>query len=121
MALPLLGLAARGLAMGGRLLGRSAMTGSVRTNVGQAGPDLAKKTSQAVNELGIKLTKNLKLATPIDKGRARNGWKRTSGRRGFSIRNRVEYIGALNEGHSRQAKREYVGTTIDKTIRTQKI
>ena len=107
--------------MGGRLLGRSAMTGSVRTNIGMMSPDLARATGKMLGELGPKLTTNLKMATPIDKGRARNGWNLTMGRRGFKIRNKVEYIGALNEGHSRQAKKEYVGTTIDRTTRTQKI
>lgn len=121
MALPLLGLAARGLAMGGRLIGRSAFSGSVSTNMGQMAPDLARTTGRAVQRLGVTLTTNLKKATPIDKGRARRGWQRTGNQKGFTIRNMVPYIGALNEGHSGQAKKEYVGTTIDKTIRTQKL
>jgi hypothetical protein len=50
--------------------------------------------------------------TPIDKGRARRGWKMSSTRNTRSITNRVPYIDLLERGRSKQAPKGIVGPTI---------
>jgi hypothetical protein len=54
------------------------------------------------------LVDNLKLATPVDTGRARDGWYRDHD----SIDNDVEYIDKLNGGSSKQAPEHFVERTI---------
>ena len=56
--------------------------------------------------------KTAKRNTPIDKGRARRGWRKSKSLRGFSIINRVPYIGALEKGRSKQAPTGIVGPTV---------
>ena len=50
--------------------------------------------------------------TPIDKGRARRGWRKSKVLKGFSVINRVPYIGALEKGKSSQAPKGIVGPTV---------
>ena len=58
---------------------------------------------------------DLREATPVDTGRAKDGWKRT---RPLSvddvayITNKVPYIGVLNDGHSKQAPQYFVEQTL---------
>lgn len=64
--------------------------------------------------------------TPIDTGRARRGWRYTPryklGYSGHLIQNSVEYIIALDKGHSRQAPNGMVKPALDKfTRRNRKI
>lgn len=68
-----------------------------------------------VQNLGDSLNANLKSTTPKDTGNARKGWTVRHKGDEFTIRNRVDYIGALNEGSSRQAPKDYVGRTIRST------
>jgi len=50
----------------------------------------------------------LKLATPVDTGEARDGWKIN----GTSLENAVEHIEALNDGSSPQAEKKFVERTL---------
>ena len=50
----------------------------------------------------------LKNATPVDTGRARDGWKVS----GDSIENDVPYIEHLNEGSSQQAPAYFIEATL---------
>ena len=50
----------------------------------------------------------LKDATPVDTGRARDGWYTT----GDSIRNDVEYVDDLNQGTSKQAPVRFIEKTV---------
>ena len=50
----------------------------------------------------------LKDATPVDTGKARDGWKSTE----EGISNDVEYIDKLNGGSSRQAPEHFVERTL---------
>lgn len=86
-------------------------------------PDLARVLDKASIDLGNRIRDNVKKRTPIDKGNARRSWNPTGKIRtpNWSITNNVEYIGALNEGHSRQAPAKFIQQEIKKTIRTQKI
>lgn len=68
-----------------------------------------------VQNIGDSLTAELKAKTPIDTGRARKGWRVRHTGNTFRVRNDVEHIGALNQGHSKQAKRGYVERTIRST------
>ena len=56
--------------------------------------------------------KTAKRNTPIDKGRARRGWRKSKISKGFSIANRVPYIGALEKGKSSQAPKGIIGPTV---------
>jgi hypothetical protein len=58
------------------------------------------------------LLDTLRETTPVDTGRARDGWYFT----GSSIRNDVEYIDELNQGTSRQAPAHF----IEKAVLAQK-
>ena len=71
----------------------------------------------AVDRLGKDILKNLRPATPYKDGGARRGWKFKNAKYGWKIRNRVEYIGALNEGSSSQSnpRRNWVQSTIKGT------
>jgi hypothetical protein len=55
-----------------------------------------------------KLLSELKQATPVDTGKARDGWYFT----GSSIRNDVEYIDELNQGTSKQAPAYFIEKTV---------
>ena len=57
------------------------------------------------------------------KGNAQRGWLPRGAIRkpNWKIENNVEYIGILNEGHSRQAPANFIQQEIKKAIRTQKI
>ena len=50
--------------------------------------------------------------TPIDKGRARRGWRLEGMFREKRIVNRVPYIVPLENGHSKQAPKGILGPTI---------
>jgi len=50
--------------------------------------------------------------TPIDKGRARRGWRLEGAFQEKRIVNRVPYIDVLEKGHSKQAPRGILGPTL---------
>ena len=54
--------------------------------------------------------------TPIDKGRARRGWRKERSIRQTSIVNRVPYIVALEDGHSKQAPNGITKPAIRETL-----
>jgi hypothetical protein len=54
------------------------------------------------------IIKDLKDATPVDTGKARDGWRRE----GNTIVNDVEYIDELNQGTSQQASSFFVERTV---------
>jgi hypothetical protein len=54
------------------------------------------------------LVADLKEATPVDTGRARDGWKYENS----AITNDVEYIEKLNSGSSAQAPSHFIETTL---------
>jgi len=55
-----------------------------------------------------KLVNDLKAATPVDTGRAQDGWEVQNG----NIRNDVPYIEHLNQGSSQQAPAHFIESTI---------
>jgi len=54
------------------------------------------------------ITQDLKRETPVDTGKARDGWYSTSD----SIENDVEYIDELNTGTSQQAPTHFIERTV---------
>ena len=86
-------------------------------------PDVTRAVDKATIELGNTIKENVRKRTPIDKGNAQRGWlpRGTIRKPNWKIENNVEYIGILNEGHSRQAPANFIQQEIKKAIRTQKI
>lgn len=89
-----------------------------------------KASRQLIRELGHdydQYQRNLQLAlvkqTPFDTGNAQKGWRSVgkisevinTNKSKIVIRNDVEYIQRLDEGHSSQAPANYVEQTIQKT------
>ena len=93
-------------------LGIASYSGISSTDIVQ---DITNDVKKDVISLGDSLLVDVKRTTPKDKGKARNGWQIKHSPTGFKIENRVEYIGPLNEGSSKQAPRDYVGKIIRKT------
>ena len=77
---------------------------------------LKEVTEEVKDEILTTLQSELKSRTPIDLGRARNGWKR----RKDQIRNDVPYIGYLEEGRSKQAPRGFTKQAVTATMNKRK-
>ncbi len=60
------------------------------------------------------------LATPVDTGNARSGWTVDTSVPVPVVENNVEYIGALNRGHSKQAPAGFVEAAIDAARRARR-
>jgi hypothetical protein len=70
--------------------------------------ELAKRSKTILERESLKLIEALKEATPVDTGRARDGWKLQDGK----IINEVEYIEELNAGSSKQAPSHFIERTL---------
>jgi hypothetical protein len=71
--------------------------------------DLLKKaTKKAMKEEVVQLIEELRDATPVDTGKARDGWYHKDGK----IMNDVEYIDELNAGSSKQAPSHFIEKTL---------
>lgn len=78
-------------------------------------------TDEQVQDLTTKITfdveRDLKLATPVDTGRARGGWVSTAPSAPYQpgvVENNVEYIEALNNGHSQQAPANFIENVVER-------
>jgi hypothetical protein len=82
------------------------------TGIAETIAKLNKDVSQDVKEKKLvvmnKAINLLALGTPVDTGRAQNGWHIE----GDTIVNRVPYISDLNKGHSPQAPERFVETIL---------
>lgn len=63
------------------------------------------RVAQVVKDVAVR-------KTPIDKGRARRGWRVEKRSTGSNVVNRVPYIDELEKGHSQQAPNGIIGPTI---------
>jgi hypothetical protein len=70
--------------------------------------ELAKRSQTILERESLKLIDALKEATPVDTGRAREGWKLQDNK----IVNEVEYIEELNAGSSKQAPSHFIERTL---------
>jgi len=68
------------------------------------------------SEILTTLQSEIKKRTPIDKGRARKGWRKRSS----SVSNTVPYIGRLENGYSKQAPKGFTKQAIRATISKRK-
>lgn len=78
--------------------------------------EVEKTVDDEIQKMATDLHAGLMRATPVDTGRARNGWQLTLGNEPV-IENQVEYIGVLNDGHSKQAPALFVEAEIDRVTR----
>jgi len=79
---------------------------------------LEREKDAFIERLSNELLVNAKKFTPIDKGKARRGWRKEKSFRQTSIVNRVPYINALEDGHSKkQAPNGITKPTIRETLR----
>jgi hypothetical protein len=84
----------------------------IKTNIIDVIRSLTKKVSDEKSRrkdtIIRQLVTNLKNATPVDTGKARDGWRAERGK----IINDVEYITELNDGHSEQAPARFIEAVI---------
>jgi hypothetical protein len=84
-------------------------------------PALAKMAEREfrdfVNAKALDIYADLIDETPVDTGRARQGWQLDDAGDAIKITNNVEYIGALNNGHSKQAPQHFVEAIVDRHTR----
>jgi hypothetical protein len=69
---------------------------------------LKKEETLALEKESFRLVNNLKNATPVDTGMARDSWRRNNRSDVVEVINDIEYIEALNEGHSKQAPSHFI-------------
>lgn len=77
--------------------------------------DLDKLLDLETRKTLLDLHAGLVQRTPVDTGRARSGWQVDT--QAGVIENNVEYIEALNRGHSAQAPAGFVEAEIDRATR----
>jgi len=81
-------------------------------NISEVLEEISKKKLEIISIKKEKIIQNLieklKSATPVDTGRARDGWIKN----GDSIENNVPYIDYLNEGSSKQAPSHFIEKTL---------
>ena len=80
----------------------------VSVTMRQLKKDVNRETRRQFNKIKVKLKNDLVEATPIDTGKAREGWEI----KGDSIVNDVDYIDDLNAGSSRQAGPRFIERTL---------
>jgi len=92
-------------------------------NIKHLKPDVTRAIEKAAVRLGNTFKVNVRKRTPRDKGNAQDGWmpKRKLTKPNWTVFNNVEYIGALNEGHSRQAPAKFIQRELAKAIKDTKI
>jgi hypothetical protein len=73
--------------------------------------DLEREKDRVVDQIAEDTLDVIVSKTPLDKGQARDGWRRENVRDGFNIVNRVPYIDLLEKGRSKQAPRGILGPT----------
>ncbi|RKQ70205.1 hypothetical protein [Oceanibaculum indicum] len=82
------------------------------TGLEETEADLAAAITETRDRLATSLLQELRAATPVETGRARDGWHLTEA----DLRNEVPYVGRLNAGSSRQAPAGFVEAAIDRAL-----
>jgi hypothetical protein len=82
--------------------------------------EVSKQANMEIHDRINYATETLKIVTPVDTGKAREGWKKElyppkritasfpTGNVAGKIYNNVEYIDRLNNGHSKQAPKYFI-------------
>ena len=79
--------------------------------------NIDKLVDQVASKIALDLHGELVMTTPVDTGRARAAWTVDTAGPEKVVENNVEYIGALNAGHSKQAPASFVENAIDKVTK----
>ena len=82
------------------------------TGIAETDAALEAEIVETHDRLAASLLTELRAATPVESGRARDGWHLTE----TGIRNDVPYVGRLNAGSSRQAPAGFVEAAIDRAL-----
>lgn len=82
------------------------------TGLDETEADLETAITDTRDRLAVTVLEELRAATPVETGRAREGWHMTE----TGIRNDVPYVGRLNAGSSRQAPAGFVEAAIDRAL-----
>jgi hypothetical protein len=78
---------------------------------------LEREVGRFIDRLTDELLVQARRFTPIDQGKARRGWRKEKGFRQTQVVNRVAYIDALENGHSKQAPNGITTPAIRETLR----
>lgn len=78
--------------------------------------DLENFIDEESDELLNELYDNIKADTPVDKGRAKNGWRIKDN----ALYNDVDYVIYLEEGSSKQAPRGFIAGNITRSLNRRK-
>ncbi|GAA0766961.1 HK97 gp10 family phage protein [Brevundimonas olei] len=78
-----------------------------------------KAAKEIAEEIGFDLLADLIVKTPVDTGRARNGWEIVAEGEHTVVQNMVPYIGVLNDGHSKQAPANFVESAVASVTRSR--
>lgn len=77
---------------------------------------LERELDSFIGRMTDDLLVNARSLTPIDKGRARRGWRKEKTFRQTKVVNRVPYINELENGRSKQAPNGILTPAIRKTL-----
>jgi len=81
---------------------------TVKFNLKELENEVNEKVEEKIDFKKSSLIEALKQITPVDTGKARNGWKLKNG----NIVNDVDYIADLNRGSSSQAPSYFIESTL---------
>jgi hypothetical protein len=85
-------------------------------NVPQAVSKLKRDIQKFTAKVAQTFYEEVRRVTPIDRGRARRGWKLQRAGEKYVVENKVPYINVLEEGHSKQAPKGMIEPAIKQTI-----
>jgi len=80
--------------------------------VRKAMSNLEREKDRIIDQIANDTLEVARAKTPIDEGRARNGWRREDRGRDAVIVNRVPYVDLLERGRSKQAPNGILGPTM---------
>lgn len=90
----------------------------IKISISGVNKELNKVLTEVKKRVGLSskvdlMLSDLKSATPVDTGNARDSWRKTIGPNGsFIIENDAEYIQILNQGTSKQAPERFIEATV---------
>jgi hypothetical protein len=73
---------------------------------------LIRAKSLTEKKLETRIVTDLREATPVDTGEARDGWRSFISPSGLTVYNEVEHIDRLNSGSSQQAPAHFIESTV---------
>ena len=73
---------------------------------------LNKQVQQMLADIKQKTFDTARSLTPVDTGYAKSQWKKRNISKGFEVKNKVDYIPFLDEGHSKQAPKGITKPTV---------